>query len=305
MTIALVTTGGTIASVRGADGASTPRLDAATLLADTPASGLPGVRLVDLPPRDSAVLTLRDMQRISDAVGAALRDASTTGVVVLHGTDAMEETALLVDLQHRDPRPVVLTGAQRTADAPDADGPGNLAAALALAAEPTGSAAPEVRVVMGRALPATGLLKRSTDDLDAFTTTPGTTRLPHLPAPVDGVRVDLVAVHPGADATHLDASLAAGADGIVLVALGAGNATPEVVAGVRRCTARRVPVVVSTRVPEGPLSASYGGGGGGHDLAAAGAVVSRLLRAGQARILLAALVASGADDASVRAAFSA
>lgn len=301
MTIALVTTGGTIASVRGEDGASSPRLGATALLADTPVA-VPSVRVVELPPRDSAVLTLTDMQRISDAVGEQLRDPATTGVVVLHGTDAMEETALLLDLQHRDPRPIVLTGAQRTADDPDADGPGNLAAALDLATDRT--AGGEVVVVMARVLPATGLTKRSTTDPDGFTTSPGLARLPHLPAPVDGLRVDLVAVHPGGDAVHLDASLAAGAHGVVLVALGAGNATPAVVDGVRRCVAAGVPVVVSTRVPEGDLTASYGGGGGGHDLAAAGAVLSRTLRAGQARILLAALLASGADDATVRAAFA-
>lgn len=305
MTVALVTTGGTIASVRGTDGASTPVLAASDLLAGAVAPGGPAVRVVDLLAKDSAVLTLADMQRISDAVGEQLADPTCQGVVVVHGTDAMEETALLLDLQHRDLRPIVVTGAQRTADAPDADGPANLRAALAVA---SGAGSPDRGVLVamgGRVLRAAGLAKRSTDAIDGFVDTPGLGRLPHLPARVDGVRVDLVAVHPGGDATHLDASLAAGAHGLVLVGLGAGNATPAVVDGVRRAVARGVPVVVSTRVPEGELSAGYGGGGGGHDLAAAGAVLARLLRPGQARVLLASLVSSGADDAALRAAFAA
>lgn len=62
----------------------------------------------------------------------------------------------------------------------------------------------------------------------------------------------------------------------------------------KRCAERGVPVVVSSRVPEGRLVASYGGGGGGHDLVAAGAVHSSTLRPGQARILLAALLAGKA-----------
>ncbi|HEY1134485.1 MAG TPA: asparaginase domain-containing protein, partial [Nocardioides sp.] len=253
MTVALVTTGGTIASVRGTDGASTPVLAAADLLAGLAPDGADGpeVRVVDLLAKDSAVLTLADMQRISDAVGEQLRDPACVGVVVLHGTDAMEETALLLDLQHRDARPVVVTGAQRTADAPDADGPANVRAALAVASSTTHRGEGVLVAMGGRVLRAAGLAKRSTDAVDGFVDTPGLGRLPHLTAPVDDVRVDVVAVHPGCDATHLDASLAAGAQGIVLAGLGAGNATPAVVAGVERSLARGVPVVVSTRVPEG------------------------------------------------------
>ncbi|MDT8893012.1 hypothetical protein RBB90_23940, partial [Enterobacter cloacae] len=77
------------------------------------------------------------------------------------------------------------------------------------------------------------------------------------------------------------------------------------VEAVRRCSARNIPVVVSSRVPQGKLTPSYGGGGGGHDLAHAGAVHSTSLRPGQARILLAALLASGASSQSIRDAFSA
>jgi len=60
--------------------------------------------------------------------------------------------------------------------------------------------------------------------------------------------------------------------------------------------------VVSSRVPTGVLVAGYGGGGGGFDLVQAGAVHSQTLRPGQARILLASMVANRCpQDAIVRA----
>lgn len=292
--IAVIATGGTIASRTGAGGSSTPDLDGAALLARL--DGLPPVRLraVDLFAKDSSALTLEDMQRVSDAVGAQLADPEVAGIVVLHGTDAMEETALLVALQHRAGRGVIFTGAQFTDDHPDADGPENMSHAIREAL-----AGPGVRLAFGgRVMPVWGIHKHHTQERDAFRPCASTAAEVdlHLPAAVTGVRVDLVAVHPGADGLHLRASLAAGAQGVVLAALGSGNASADVVAAVAECREAGVPVIVSSRVPNGHLVASYGGGGGGHDLARAGAVHSATLRPGQARILLAALLVNGDDD---------
>lgn len=291
--VAVIATGGTIASRRGADGASTPSLSGEDLLALVPQISA-RLKPIDLMAKDSSSLTLTDMQRISDAVGAELDDPAVAGVVVLHGTDAMEESSLLVHLQHVLTKPVVFTGAQFTADHDDADGPTNLGRAIEMALDPQNVAKGVLLSFGGRSLPAWGLYKLSADAADAFRAARpliGATA-PNLAASVADQRVDIVAIHPGCDATHIDASLQAGAKGIVLAALGSGNANPLVAEAVGRCAARGVPVIVSSRVPEGRLVASYGGGGGGHDLVAAGAVHSSTLRPGQARILLAALLAS-------------
>ncbi|WP_136684049.1 asparaginase domain-containing protein [Falsirhodobacter xinxiangensis] len=286
--VAVIATGGTIASSRGADGAK-PSLRGEDLLAGLPALPV-RLRPVELLAKDSSALTLADMQGIVDAVRGQLQDPDIAGVVILHGTDAMEETSLLAHLQLAQGKPVVFTGAQFTSDHPDADGPGNLTDAIRAVL----AGAPGVRIVFGgRNLPAWGAYKFSSDSADAFRGLGEPKLAGALPAPVSA-RVDIVAIHPGGDGLHLRASLQAGADGIVLAALGSGNATADVVAAVRDAG---VPVVVSSRVPEGVLAPAYGGGGGGHDLALAGAVHSRLLRPGQARILLAALIANGAPIA--------
>lgn len=302
--VAVIATGGTIASRRGADGASTPSLSGEDLLALVPQVSA-RLKPVDLMAKDSSSLTLADMQRISDAVGVELNDPAVAGVVVLHGTDAMEESSLLVNLQHALTKPVVFTGAQFTADHKDADGPANLAQAIETALDPQNVAKGVLLSFGGRCLSAWGLYKLSADAADAFRSARPLVKAsaPNLVAPVADIRVDIVAIHPGCDATHIDASLQAGARGIVLAALGSGNANPDIAEAVKRCAERGVPVVVSSRVPEGRLVASYGGGGGGHDLVAAGAVHSSTLRPGQARILLAALLADNSPAGTIVSAF--
>ncbi|NTJ62796.1 asparaginase [Agrobacterium rhizogenes] len=303
--VAVIATGGTIASERTDSGASIPSLTGESLLALLPDMPV-DLKPIELMAKDSASLTLADMQGISDKVGELLGDAAVSGIVVLHGTDAMEETALLVHLQHGLSKPVVFTGAQFTADHPRADGPANLAAAVTAAIEPTNAGRGVLVCFGGRLLPAWGLYKRSSDVGDAFRQSRPLENppSPRLAAALDSVRVDIVAIYPGCDSVHVDASLRADAHGIVLAALGSGNANPRLVEAIRRCAGVGVPVVVSSRVPDGFLVSSYGGGGGGHDLAEAGAIHSSTLRPGQARILLAALVASGAGAEAIEHAFA-
>ena len=303
--VAVIATGGTIASTRDETGAAKPALSGETLV-----SGLSGadvlIKPIELMAKDSSSLTLSDMQDISDAVGKELADSAISGVVILHGTDAMEESALLVHLQHRLTKPVILTGAQFTADHPHSDGPENLSAAIKASIDASNIEKGVLVCFGGKLLPAWGLYKRSSDERDAFGLA-GKAICPQSPGlseSVRTIRVDIVAIHPGCDATHVDASLNAGVDGIVLAALGSGNANVRIVDAISRCRDAGVPVVVSSRVPSGVLVAGYGGGGGGHDMGAAGAIHSQTLRAGQARILLSAFVAAGKSIEELRTAFA-
>ncbi len=151
--VAVIATGGTIASERGRNGASQPKLDGESLLGGIESEAV-NLKAIELMAKDSASLTAADMQEISHCVGSLLNDPAIDGIVVLHGTDAMEETALLVELQHECRKPVIFTGAQFTADHPEADGPGNLEAAIELAADYSQAARGVLIVFGGKVLPS-------------------------------------------------------------------------------------------------------------------------------------------------------
>lgn len=297
VSIVVITTGGTIATSADADGVRRPSRSGAELTA-----GLE-VAVVDVLAKDSSQLTPADWDRISAAVAEAVDRAD--GVVVTHGTDTMEETALWLELTYTGAVPVVLTGAQRSADAPDPDGPRNLADAVAVAGHPDARGRGVLMCFAGTVRAPLGLHKVATTDLDGFAgPTVGAVadgrvtftvdkQRPALPAgrAADAPRVDIVAVYAGSDGVALDACAEAGAQAIVLEALGSGNAGAEVIDAVRRAHARGVAVALSTRVPGGRVAPAYGPG---RDLVDAGAVVVPRLRPPQARVLLMAALAAGA-----------
>lgn len=296
--VLVIATGGTIASTTDASGARVPTLDCAALVARADVSA--PVRTHDAVSLDSSAMTLADVDMLRELVRASLADASVTGIVITHGTDSMADTALALDLVHDDSRPVVLTGAQRPADAPAPDGPANLRGAIAAAASPQQRDRGVLVHFGGDTLPARGLYKADTEELRAFAST-----APHpLPrpaavdgAPLAGLRIPVLAAWPGADAEVADALVAQHPDGIVVAGLGSGNVSTAMGQALARALELGIEVVMSTAVAHGPVSLAYGGAGGGATLADLGARSAGFLRPGQARMALATALASGAAPA--------
>jgi L-asparaginase len=314
--VRILAAGGTI-SMTGEAGA-TPGLDADALLATIPAladnDGVDARTVSNLP---SAHLSLDDQL----AICRQARDAARRGigVVVTHGTDTLEETAMLCDLVHDAEAPIVFTGAIRPASAPGADGPANAVDAVSVAGSQAAAGMGVLVCFGGEIHHARGVRKTDTTSLVAFSS-PQTgplgrvteghptiwSRIPRNP-PLDpphlDCRVYIVPTAAGDDGTLARAALETEPDGVVIGTLGAGHLAPALM-DLWVDTAERMPVVAYCRPERGViLSATYGYPGSERDLRESGIIPAGFLSPQAARMKLLACLASGLEIDEIRWAF--
>jgi L-asparaginase len=307
--VTILSTGGTIAM---AGERATPALDIDALLATIPAlAGLRTRGLFELPGAHIGAADALAVARAAVAEAQAGR-----GVVITHGTDTLEETAVLCDVLHAGIEPIVLTGAIRPSSAPGADGPANLLAAVAVAGAGAAEGLGALVVFAGEVHAARAVRKVASLSPAAFgspltgpigTVAEGRVRIaarPLRPAALAlpdalGARVPIVPTYLGDDGAGLHSALRDGADAVVFVALGAGHVAPPVLTALRAAAAA-VPVALTLRPERGVLAhATYGFEGAEGDLRASGALPAAALSPQAARMVLLAGLAGGADRAAL------
>ncbi len=312
-TVVLLATGGTIAmKIDPVKKAPVPAISGDDLLATVPEIGqVAKMEVQNLSNVPSDYMDPPRWVELARAAEEALGRPEVAGVIVSHGTDTLEETAWFLDLTVKSDKPIVLIGAQRNASEKDFDGPRNLfnAARICVAPEAKGkgamialndqiNAAREVTKTHTSSVETfksgdVGFLGTADEDRVVFYRAP--LRRQHVPLadrkgpdgkPMPLPRVDIVAMYGGADGALLRAAVAAGAKGIVVQALGWGNMNVPLFQAVREAVQKGVPVVVTSRVPNGRVLPHYGFEGGGKTLREAGAVIGDDLSPVKARILL-------------------
>jgi len=311
--VAVVFTGGTISMRHDpAAGGNVPVLSGDDILAQVPGLGeVADVVAIDRGRTPASHFTFPALFELWAAIHAAGEQPDVDGVVVVQGTDTIDETAFFFDLLHGDDWPLVVTGAMRAASSPDYDGPANIRRSVAAAASRSLRGAGAVVVLDGSIEPADDVTKTHTTAFDTFRSLNdgalgrvdgdrvllerqrGPRR--HVAATTAADRVHLVTATVAMDGTHIDVLRESGADGFVVAATGAGNTSAGLLAAAERAIAAGLPVVLTTRAPSGAASADYAFPGGGATWVRAGAMLAGHLGGPKARIALAVGIGAGLD----------
>jgi L-asparaginase len=203
---------------------------------------------------------------------AALDNPAIAGVVVTHGTDTLEETAYFLNLVVRSTKPVVMVGAMRPATAMSADGPMNLYNAVATAAHPKAGGRGVLVVANDEIHFAREVAKTNTTQIGTFKSTHRglaglvssgrihfyglPLRRPALggfriPARAALPRVDIVYAHAGMGPELIEASVLAGAKGLVIAGVGNGNLGVQALGAAAAASRAGLAVVRSSRTGGG------------------------------------------------------
>ena len=216
--------------------------------------------------------------KLAKRVNEVLKDGSTDGVVITHGTDTLEETAYFLSLVVKSDKPVVLVGSMRPATAISADGPANLYNAVALAASPEARGRGPMIVIDDEIHYGREAQKTNTTELDTFhspnrgragvinvgriewfsqNTTRHTTKSEFSvdgKAPADLPQVEIIYSYENLGPEMVDFLVQQGVKGIVLAGVGDGNSTDAAIAALAAAAKKGVAVVRSSRTGSGVVA---------------------------------------------------
>jgi L-asparaginase len=277
--IKVLATGGTIAGEQASS--SEVGYKSGTFSVDDLIKAVPQLKdLADLTGEQVANIGSQTMNhevwlKLAKRVNEVLKDNSTDGVVITHGTDTLEETAYFLSLVVKSDKPVVLVGSMRPATAISADGPANLYNAVALAASPEARGRGPMVVIDDEIHYAREVQKTNTTELDTFQSpnrgragvinvgkvqffSPNNTRhTTKSEFSVDGKAVsdlpdvEIVYSYENLGSEIIDALVKEGVKGIVLAGVGDGNSTDTAIAALSAAAKKGVAVVRSSRTGSG------------------------------------------------------
>jgi L-asparaginase len=311
--VAVIFTGGTISMALDPEaGGNVPTLDGAAILARTPGlDEIADVVAIDWGRLPGAHFTIATLIELWEAIRQAASDPAVDGVVVVQGTDTIEESAFCWDLLHDGPSPIVVTGAMRSSTEAGYDGPANLCVAVLAAASP-GLRGQGVTVAMaGTVHAADDVSKRHATSLTAFHSPNlgplgvvvgdqvivGRRRAGrrHVAIPRAAEPIHLITSAAGVDGSLLDAAVRLGSRGIVVAAAGSGNTSAELLAAGERAMAAGIPLALVSRTGAGRAGTGYAFPGGGATWVRAGAMLAGSLNGPKARLALALGIGNDLD----------
>jgi L-asparaginase len=275
--IKILATGGTIAGAQSSAGSYGYK--SGSFSVDDLIKAVPTMKdLAELTGEQVANIGSQDMNdqvwlKLGNRINDVLAANDVDGVVVMHGTDTMEETAFFLDLVVKSEKPVVMVGSMRPATAVSADGPGNLYNAVAVAASPGARGRGVLVELNDEVHAARNVTKTDTTNVDTFKSlNRGAVGVVHTGKidwfermdkrnttrsefSIHGVtqlpRVDIIYAHANMSPDLISSAVHNGAKGLVVAGVGDGNMTKEALAALTEANKAGVVSVRSTRLAAG------------------------------------------------------
>ena len=263
---------------------------------------------------------ISDLLNVSRELQRTIEEDRVDGIVVVMGTNVMEEAAFAINLLVRTEIPIVFTGAMRIPQAKGADGPANIADAISAAASDACRGLGVVAVFHNEIHSADYVRKEHTLNCDAITsdfrlgyvaegavsirTRPVRRLMPWINVRTEPKDVLLYQSYLGDTGKLLDYAEEAGYEGAVVEGTGGGYCALWVFDKIEKLH-ESMPVVMASRVGHGDtMTATYGNEYGmpayfaEHGYLSAGQLDGR-----KARILLTLLLMSQCDGEQIAESF--
>ena len=322
--VAIIVTGGTIlCDYDPLTNKIKPVKTGAELLAELPAlKNRYEVDLIEFSNMPGPHLTPQIGLNLADTIEATIKRRDISGVVVLQGTDTLEEMSYLCYLLVDAKKPVVFTGSMKSSRELYVDSMGNLYGATCLAASEEGANRGVMVYFNQNILSPRYVVKTKASNVDSFQApetgpigvvnndnirffNPTAVTMPKNYRPQNLTsNVQLIKVSCGNDDMLLHSCVENKVDGIVIEGYGTGNIPPNLIPALKKAVDRGIPVVVVSQCIEGFANHAYDYVGGGAQLKEIGVICGQNLGGLRARLKLIVLHSVNKDMDYIRQGFS-
>ncbi len=272
--VALITTGGTIASTRNEKNKlESGKLDGNAILSMCQLENELDIELIDLYQIPSMHMTFENLNQLNIVIHQIFKDESVSGIVVTHGTDSLEETAYFLELTVNDTRPIIVTGSQKSSGDIGTDVYSNLRNSLLVASSDEAKNIGTCVVFNEKIIHSKYVKKVHSSSINGFGAI-GYGMLGYIdndeviiyqkPTHKETYAikesyptVEIVMAYLGASSIIIDALYEADVDGIVLVGAGRGQVTPKMTNTIEKLCQKGIKVILTTSTEEGRVFPTY------------------------------------------------
>lgn len=215
---------------------------------------------------ESVYMTPQMMFDLAMYTWKVLKDPEIAGVVIIYGTDTVEESAFMLDLLIDSDKPIVITGAQRPPWDPSPDGPANLLDAVRVAVHESSRNRGTLVLFNGNIYSGREASKVNANDADCISSPYGpmgkvvTSEVTYLRPREKRYIMDSTGLAPsvylikmaaGMDGLFLRIVASGKVDGVVVEGFGPGNLNEDNLKALRTTVMQKIPVVVVSRCGTG------------------------------------------------------